>query len=636
VKAVEREPWPLANQRYLMACVREIACAFDGTVDAETRRAVVEARAMLPAPAAIELLCAAFDLSPFERAVVLLCAGVELDASLAERCARAQGDGRRSAPTFGLVLSLLPDAHWSALVPAAPLRRWNLVTLAPERLLTESALHLDERILHYLAGIDELDERLAAVLEPLDAQPAPPSLAALALGIAQLWSQSAPARVQLCGGDPVAQRAIVAAAAQTLHARALLLRAPDVPLDVAERTALARAWERERRLSGAVLALEGPFESGATAWPRFVEACGGQVALLGRDTGGAAVRDLVRIEIPAASFAQRREAWASALGAVGGADAVDQLAAQFQLEPAQIDAVCAQVRATSGGVVEPVPAWEVCRRLARSALDDLAQRIDAVAGWDDLVLPPAQRGILREIRAHVRLRHTVHERWGFGAASARGLGICALFAGPSGSGKTMAAEVLGNDLGLDVYRIDLAAVVSKYIGETEKNLRRIFDAAESGAAILLFDEADALFGKRSDVRDSHDRYANIEVSYLLQRMEAYRGLAILTSNLKSALDPAFLRRLRFIVHFPFPDLAERAEIWRRVFPPQTPTRDLRPEQLARLSLSGGTIRNVALAAAFLAAQDGGPVTMARLARAARGELAKLEKPFSEAEIAEWR
>jgi SpoVK/Ycf46/Vps4 family AAA+-type ATPase len=190
-------------------------------------------------------------------------------------------------------------------------------------------------------------------------------------------------------------------------------------------------------------------------------------------------------------------------------------------------------------------------------------------------------------------------------------------------------------LQLDLYRIDLSQLVSKYIGETEKNVRRVFDAAEGGGAILLFDEADALFGRRSDVKDSHDRYANIEVSYLLQRMEAYRGLAILTSNMKHALDPAFLRRIRFIVHFPFPDGAQRAEIWRQMFPPAMPVSGLHFDKLARLAIPGGHIRNIAVNAAFLAADAREAVQMKHLLHATRTEYAKLEKPLSEAEVGGW-
>ena len=239
------------------------------------------------------------------------------------------------------------------------------------------------------------------------------------------------------------------------------------------------------------------------------------------------------------------------------------------------------------------------------------------------------------IVAQLRQRVQVYDEWGFAGKSRRGLGISALFAGPSGTGKTTAAEILANELHLDLYRIDLSAVVSKYIGETEKNLRRVFDAAEGGGAVLLFDEADALFGKRSDVKDSHDRHANIEVSYLLQRMEAYQGLAVLTTNLKGSLDTAFMRRIRFVLQFSFPDAKQRAEIWRRVFPKTTPTQDLHMERLAKLNVAGGNIRNIALNAAFLAADAQESVTMHHLLSAARSEYAKLEKNLTDHEIKNW-
>jgi SpoVK/Ycf46/Vps4 family AAA+-type ATPase len=236
---------------------------------------------------------------------------------------------------------------------------------------------------------------------------------------------------------------------------------------------------------------------------------------------------------------------------------------------------------------------------------------------------------------HTRHRLTVHYDWGFAGKSARGLGIAALFWGDSGTGKTLAAEVLAHELDLALYRIDLSAVVSKYIGETEKNLRRVFDAAEDAGAILLFDEADALFGKRSEVKDSHDRYANIEVSYLLQRMEAYSGLAILTTNHKTALDPAFQRRLRFVVHFPFPDQAQRAAIWRTAFPPGAPLDRIDYDKLARLNVAGGTIRNIALSAAFFAAEANLPLGMGQLLRSVHFEAAKRDTPLSDAETRGW-
>jgi SpoVK/Ycf46/Vps4 family AAA+-type ATPase len=279
--------------------------------------------------------------------------------------------------------------------------------------------------------------------------------------------------------------------------------------------------------------------------------------------------------------------------------------------------------------------WDVCRTQARPHLDGLAMRIRPAAGWDDLVLPIRQKQILREIAVHARNRMKVYNTWGFASKSNRGLGISVLFTGTSGTGKTMAAEALANELRLDLYRIDLSSVVSKYIGETEKNLRRIFETAEEGGAMLLFDEADALFGKRSQVKDSHDRYANIEISYLLQRMEAYQGIAILTTNMKDALDGAFLRRIRFVVHFPFPDGAQRAEIWQRVFPKETFTSNLDMTKLARLNITGGNIRNMALSAAFLAAEEGEPVTMEHLLRSARSEYAKMQRTLTDAEVRDW-
>ena len=321
---------------------------------------------------------------------------------------------------------------------------------------------------------------------------------------------------------------------------------------------------------------------------------------------------------------------------------IDPLVAQFSLNAPTIAAVCAEA-ATSPTPTSTASLWQLCRVQSRPQMDDLAERIEAIATWDDLVLPLPQKRILRAIAAQVKQRSQVYGQWGFGGQGSRGLGMSALFAGVSGTGKTMAAEVLARALALDLYRIDLSAVVSKYIGETEKNLRRVFDAAESGSVILLFDEADALFGKRSEVKDSHDRYANMEVSYLLQRMEAYQGLAILTTNLKDTLDTAFLRRLRFIIKFPFPDAAQRQEIWQRAFPKDTPVHELDLAKLARLNVAGGNIRNIALNAAFLAAADdrtggdqaGQRVMMKHLLEAAASEYAKLERPLTDAEVRGW-
>src|SRR5258706_14867497 len=356
------------------------------------------------------------------------------------------------------------------------------------------------------------------------------------------------------------------------------------------------------------------------------------------------MRPVITFDVRKPSMHEQRTAWQSALGAADLNGHVEALVSQFNLSVSAIRTASAEVLPLSSdrdGLLQVAQdelgtlLWDACRIQARPGLDDLAQRIEPAANWNDLVLPEAQQQILREIAAHVRRRAIVYETWGVGARGACGLGISALFAGASGTGKTLAAEVLAHELRLDLYRIDLSSVVSKYIGETEKNLRRVFDAAEEGGAVLLFDEADALFGKRSEVKDSHDRYANIEVSYLLQRMEAYRGVAILTTNARDSLDNAFLRRIRFAIQFPFPGPEERREIWRRIFPEALPTANLSIEKLARLNVAGGNIRNIAINAAFGAARDSSAVTMAHILAAARGEYLKIEKTLPGAEVEAW-
>ena len=415
---------------------------------------------------------------------------------------------------------------------------------------------------------------------------------------------------------------------------------------------LLRLWEREATLNASALLLDcEDADSPATGdaahesiVTRFVEGVGGPLIIASserRSAFGRRHRPIITFDVQKPTAPEQRELWHKTLGTrrSGGAlnGHVERLVSHFDLSTPVIQAIGTQALQSANGETTAFGdlLWDACRVQARPHLDDLAQRIERVATWDDLVLQGSQLQTLREAAAHVRQRAKVYETWGFASKSARGLGISALFAGVSGTGKTMAAEVLANELRLDLYRIDLSQVVSKYIGETEKNLSRVFDAAEESGAILLFDEADALFGKRSEVKDSHDRYANIEVSFLLQRMESYRGLAILTTNMKSALDTAFLRRIRFIVQFPFPDATNRAEIWRRIFPSDTPTQALDVQKLARLNVAGGHIRNIALNAAFLAADAGKSVRMEHLLRAARSEYAKLEKPLTDAEIKEW-
>jgi hypothetical protein len=458
-----------------------------------------------------------------------------------------------------------------------------------------------------------------------------------------LWSRSKGAPpwpvVQLCGDEHTEKHAVAAFACATLGIQLHVLRAADIPLAVAEREALARLWEREAALSGSALLLDYDEPENGRAALSFLENVHGMLLVASREPLRLWKRPVIRLDVNKPNTAEQHSLWKEVLGPLAPRlnGELETLVSQFSLGMQGIHAASAQVLRglPLEGKALGEMLWDACRMQARSRLEDLAQRIEPAADWHDLVLPEAQLQSLHDIAAQVHQRAKVYESWGFASKGGRGLGISALFAGPSGTGKTMAAEVLANDLRLDLYRIDLSQVVSKYIGETEKNLRRVFDAAEEGGAVLLFDEADALFGKRSEVKDSHDRYANIEVSYLLQRMEAYRGLAILTTNMRSALDTAFLRRIRFVVQFPFPDAAQRASIWQNIFPPSTPTEGLDVHKLARLNVAGGNIRNIALHAAFLAAHADEPVRMGHLLHAARSEYAKLEKPLTDSEIAGW-
>jgi hypothetical protein len=645
--------WLEANQRDLMSALGEVRIALERSAAQGAQAEPAEER---PQPAPLRILTTAFGLSRFERAILLLCAGMELDSRFAALCAAAEGERGRPYPSFGLALSVLPEPHWTAMIPAAPLRHWRLIecTIQSGGSLLTAPLRIDERVLHFLTGIRYLDERLSGLVEPVQDDQLVASHRDLARRIATTLSGSASPTplIQLCGADAATRRAVAAGACGMLSLRLHAAAAEHVPPGAAELDAFARLWERETALDSAALYLEAESLDRADGKAvaqvsRLVELLRGPVLLGTHDPWRALRRPTLCVEVRKPTQEEQGALWHNLLAATplptaarqaGGVNGqayghVNELVAQFNLS---VPSICASMGlALSDGNPDEAPEarlWNACRAQARLRLDDLAQRIEPFAGWDDLVLPDAEKRLLRDIAAQVARRATVYGTWGFARRNNRGLGISALFVGPSGTGKTMASEVLARALRLDLYHIDLAGVVSKYIGETEKNLRRVFDAAEDSGAILFFDEADALFGKRSEVKDSHDRYANIEVSYLLQRMEAYRGLAVLATNNKGAVDTAFLRRIRFVVNFPFPDARQRAEIWRHAFPSSTPTDGLDVARLARLNVAGGNIRNIALNAAFHAADAGEPVRMTHILRATRAEFAKLDKPLTEIDI----
>ncbi|KUO05417.1 ATP-binding protein [Streptomyces caeruleatus] len=600
-----------------------------------------------PGTAPLDALVTCFGLTPFERDLILLAAADELDPTTAARCAAACGDPQRAYPTFSLALAALAEPHWSALTPVAPLRRWRIVELDDESRLTTSRLRLDERILHFLLGSPYLDARLHGRLRRTSVpEQLPPSYDLAASRVAEGWttgaSPDAPLLVEVTGGDLRSRADIAAAAAARSGLGLYALGAEDIPADPAERDRLARLWQREAILLPAALLVEvGDLDRDQrAATESFLAGAAVPFVVSSEDPLRSDRPHGARVAVPRLDEEEQVELWGRAMQPIADLDDVElrSLVAQFQMPPHVIRTAAATVRRRlpyEDTLDAAELAWRAGLEEARIGMDELGRRIEPEAGWGDLVLHDRQTGVLREIVAHVRQRPTVHQQWGFAGTLRRGLGVTALFAGGSGTGKTLAAEVMAKELGLDLFIVDLSQVVSKYIGETEKNLRRVFDAAERGGALLLFDEADALFGKRSEVKDSHDRYANLEVSYLLMRMEAYRGLAILTTNMKKALDTAFLRRIRFVVDFPFPAEHERAEIWRRVLPSRAPVKDIDPGLLAQLTVAGGSIRNIALSGAFLAAEEGDRLQMRHMLAAARTEYQKLERSLTPGEVRGW-
>ena len=518
------------------------------------------AEAVTPPPAMV-LLGNSFGLSRFEKDILLLCAAMELDTRIASLCAEAQGNTQRTYPTFALAMSLFDDPAWSALSPEGPLRHWRLIEINQPgaQPLTTSALRADERIVNFLKGLNYLDDRLATLLlpmTPLDGiapheLPASQQRTVEAILRSLHQARRAAPVIQLVGADAASKQLIAEHVVAALGLRLYRLPAEMIPTQSADLETLARLAERETALWPLAIYLEAnevhTEAKSDSVWPsinRFLARNDGLVFLDARDPRRELSREAITVDVTRPTPAEQSLAWAAALGP-GSEETAASLASQFNLSLATIGQVASSETAEpdEDPARRSIRLWDECLAATRPGLERLAERIEPKASWDDIVLPDAEMKLLAQIAAQVRNRGRVYEAGGFAASRSRGLSINALFTGESGTGKTMAAEVLANELRVSLYRIDLSAVVNKYIGETEKNLRRLFDAAEDGGAILFFDEADALFGKRSEVNDAHDRYANIEVAYLLQKIEEYEGVVILASNLSKNIDLAFARRL---------------------------------------------------------------------------------------------
>ncbi len=631
--------------------------------------ALVETAQNKKQPLCLLHLATAFGLDRFEQDMLLICLAPTLDLRYERLYGYLQDDVTRKRPTVNLVLDLLgeigPDRllRLAYFADEASLFKYQLLERTVESgsgsaPLLSQVLHVDEAIVAWLLGRYQPHADLGSYANLL--QPSPDQAAELLTdeiqaSLIRIAAADEFPLVAFLGADQAGQMA----AAQFLAAQversllavdlAAVTKAETAPLD-AVRLAL-----RDARLTGAMPYLFGwdacLTQNGRLPAELLAELCSypDLVLVAGRTRWQAEGLDRSRplfwLKFPTPSYAQRLALWHHYLtrwmpefdpesGSPEEALTLPVLAGQFALTTAQIrDAVISarDMAIQEKASLQIQDLFAAARAYSNPRLATLARKILPRYTWDDIILPNDQLAILHEIVATVRGRPVVLEAWGVGEKLASSAGVTVLFAGPPGTGKTMAAEVIAGELGLDLYKIDLSTVVSKYIGETEKNLEKIFNEAASSNAILFFDEADALFGKRSEVTDSHDRYANIEISYLLQRMEAYDGVTILATNLRANLDEAFTRRLQFAVDFPFPEEADRLRIWQTLFPPDVPRDpDLDFDFMARrFKLAGGNIRNVIVSAAYLAAADGGQVTMVHLLHGTRREMQKMGRLVGE-------
>ncbi len=625
-----------------------------------------------------------FALSAFDLDLILIGLAPDLDLRYGQLFAYLQEMLACPQPSVDLALNLLcmsaaeKLAGRDRIAPQAPLIQHQLLQLIPDPTQVQPPvltyrLKLDDGIVRWLLGQRGVDSQLMTFcqwIEPIHAltktQADDALVAPLVHLIEGVKTDGLPLVLHFSGNQPARKRRCAIAIARTFNLPLLvanLTTALETPDALTLR--LNRLF-RDARLQQAILYVDGldalrdrqqhqiPYHhllhqlSQPNSSLTILASTSTWIPHETRPNG------ILDVPFPLPNFHQRRTCWQNCATAAQiplNETDLDALADRFRFTPDQIADTVAIARnqalwqaatqppqrSDPSPTTSPVPPaadlFAAARAQSGQDLQALARKIEPRYGWSDIILPPDPLAQLQEICNQAKYRPIVYGQWGFDRKLSLGKGLNVLFSGPPGTGKTMAAEVIARELQLDLYKIDLSQVVNKYIGETEKNLDRIFAAAARANAILFFDEADTLFGKRSEVRDARDRYANLEIGYLLQKMEEYEGIAILATNLRQNLDEAFVRRLHFIVEFPFPDAAERRRIWQVTFPPETPLHsDIDFERLAaNIKLAGGNIKNIALAAAFYAAQVGEPIQLSHLNQATRREHQKLGRSWSAAE-----
>jgi SpoVK/Ycf46/Vps4 family AAA+-type ATPase len=609
-----------------------------------------------------------FGLTQFEAFTLIVCLAPELDKKYGRLYAYLQDDVARRLPSVGLLIQLLcssPEERARArrhFHSQSPLIRAGLVTVgrgqssAQSGPLLSCSIWIDAETANYLLGFDLPDSQSKktfeemAILEDLDL---PEDLLAKVRNfILHIQAKPRDAICLLLGSYGSGKRSLAEAICNEIGLKLFCLD----PASFAEDDASARIIQsfKEARLFGAAVLVENldslmqidgnnPSSKNTTLF-EAVEGFQGLVFLAAErpvDLDRRWNNPLFRIELPFPDYSARKRIWSNLLDSGHDEEEISELASKFRLSAGQIEDSMAAAGniAILNGRQRPSLAdlYEGCRSQSNRNLSRLARSIKPRYAWKDIVLPQDKIEQLQDICNHIRHKGLVYQDWGFDKKLSLGKGLNALFIGPSGTGKTMAAEVLAQDLGIELYKIDLSSIISKYIGETEKNLSRIFAEAEQSNAMLFFDEADALFGKRSEVRDSHDRYANIEVSYLLQKMEEHEGIVILASNLGSNIDDAFMRRMNFVIEFPFPEEDYRHMIWKSMLPQQAPVGDdLDFEFLSKkFKIAGGNIKNIVINAAFSAAGDSSCVTMMHMVKATKKELQKMGKAYSKSDFGKY-
>ena len=617
----------------------------------ERKRASIDKGIFLGLPE-LSSLC---NLNNIEELAVLICLAPELDPKYESIYAYLNNDATQKKPTVGLVLDMACKTAQEKIKDRlcfctySPLSRYNILSLGESNTLITRSLRLDERLVHYILGLNSIAEGTEEFLTIVQTRN---SLADenLKYRLVRLLQHNEKTIVHLRGPYGAGKKELAKGICFEFNLPLIVVDMEGL-ITAPEFESLLRRSMRETLLLPAAIyfenfdiLLEEDKREKLKTFLRAVDEISGITFTAGEMRWEPRGRPICNIELPYPDCNARALHWKKALEGMPLSEdlRIDTISSKIKLTAGQIrDAAKAAgsyalLRDPEEGRINNEDLSSGCRAQSNQKLSSLARKINPFYSWSDIILPEDSMAQLREIYNQVKYRQKVFGEWGFERKLSLGRGLYILFSGPSGTGKTMAADIVARELELDLYKIDLSCVVSKYIGDTEKNISRIFLEAQTSNAIIFFDEADSLFGKRSEVKDSHDRYANIEINYLLQKMEEYEGIIILATNLKKHIDEAFLRRIHFIIEFPFPDEIQRRKIWESMFPKEAIKADIDFGFLAQqFKITGGNIKNIVLNAAFLAASNSGVIDMDHIILSTKREYEKIGKMLMESDFGKY-